>query len=62
MTEIRADAGRDTIDVHNRLDKVVLSVTQHDGSVSATTLTASDARDLARALGEAADTAERTPS
>jgi K+/H+ antiporter YhaU regulatory subunit KhtT len=62
MTELKGDSGRDTIDVHNRLDKVVLALTQHDGACATTTLTATDARQLAQALGEAADAAERTPA
>jgi K+/H+ antiporter YhaU regulatory subunit KhtT len=62
MAELKGDSGRDTIDVHNRLDKVVLAVAQHDGSRSTTTLTASDARQLAQVLREAAETAERTPA
>jgi K+/H+ antiporter YhaU regulatory subunit KhtT len=62
MTELKGDSGRDTIDVHNRLDKVVLAVTQHDRSCATTTLTATGARQLAQALREAAETAERTPT
>lgn len=47
--------------MHNRLDKVVLAVTQHDAASASTTLTPADARQLAQALRGAADTAERTP-
>jgi hypothetical protein len=43
------------------VDKVVLAVTQHDADSARTTLTAADARRIADALREAADTAERTP-
>ena len=61
MTEQPGDSGRDTIDVHNRLDKVVLTVSQHDAGSAETTLTPADARQLADSLRDAADTAERTP-
>ena len=47
--------------VHNRLDKVVLAVTQHDAGSARTTLTAAAARQIAFALQDAADAAERTP-
>ena len=61
MTEQQGDSGRDTVRVHNRLDKVVLTVTQHDAASASTSLTPSDARQLAESLRDAADTAERTP-
>jgi len=48
--------------VHNRLDKVVLAITQHHGASASTTLTPADARQIADLLREAADTAERTPT
>ncbi len=61
MTEVQGDAGRDSVDVHNRLDKVVLALTQHDAGSVHTTLTAEGARRVAESLREAADAAERTP-
>jgi hypothetical protein len=61
MTEHKADSGRDTVDVHNRLDKVVLAITQHHAATANTTLTPADARQIADLLRAAADTAERTP-
>ena len=61
MTELPSNSGRDTVDVHNRLDKVVLAVTQHHAPTASTTLTPADARRIAALLSEAADTAERTP-
>ena len=61
MTELQGDSGRDTVGVHNRLDKVVLAIAQHDAASASTTLTPADARQLADLLREAADTAERTP-
>ena len=61
MTEHQSDSGRDTVDVHIRLDKVVLALTVQDGAAAATTLTPADARDIAQLLSQAADTAERTP-
>ena len=57
----QGDSGRDTVDVHNRLDKVVLAIAQHDAASASTTLTPADARQLVDLLREAADTAERTP-
>jgi hypothetical protein len=60
MSEHPGDSGRDTVDVHIRLDKVVLAVTQHDEGTARTTLTATDARQVALALQEAADAAEHT--
>lgn len=61
MPKHQADAGRDEVDVHNRLDRVVLSVAQHGGATATTTLTATDAREVARLLRAAADAAEVTP-
>ncbi len=61
MTEHKGDSGRDTVDVHNRLDKVVLAITQHHAGSASTTLTPADARQIADLLRRAADTAERTP-
>ena len=60
MAEHQGDSGRDTVDVHNRLDKVVLAIAQHDAASASTTLTAADARQIADLLRAAADTAERT--
>ncbi len=61
MTEHRGDSGWDAVDVHNRLDKVVLVVTERDGGSARATLTAQDAREVAERLREAANSAERTP-
>ena len=61
MTKHKADSGRDTVDVYNRLDKVVLAITQHDAASASTTLTPADARQIADLLRAAADTGERTP-
>ena len=62
MTEHQDDPGRDTVDVYNRLDRVVLAIAQkHDAASESTTLTPADARQIADLLREAADTAERTP-
>jgi hypothetical protein len=61
MAEHKGDSGRDTVDVHNRLDKVVLAITQHGAGSARTTLTPADARQIADLLRGAADTAERTP-
>jgi len=60
MSTHPTDSGRDIVEVHNRLDKVVLAVAVRDAEPVSTTLTAADARDIARALEQAADTAERT--
>ncbi len=60
MTAHPTNVGRDCVEVHNRLDKVVLAVTQQD-SRAQTELTATDAREIARMLREAARTAEQTP-
>ena len=62
MTTHQSDSGRDTVDVHNRLDKVVLAITQHKVASATTTLTPADARRIADSLREAADTGERTPT
>jgi hypothetical protein len=61
MAEVHGDSGRDTVDVYNRLDKVVLAITPHDPPSVSTTLTPADARHIADLLRDAADTAERTP-
>lgn len=61
MSTHRANAGRDQVDVHNRLDSVVLAIGLDGGQEAKTTLTAGDAREIAKALQQAADTAERTP-
>ena len=61
MTKHQGDTGRDTVDVHNRLDKVVLAITQHDAAGARIALTPADARQIADLLRGAADTAERTP-
>lgn len=61
MPEHAGDAGRDRVDVHNRLDRVVLGVTQHGGATATTTLSADAAREIARLLEQAADAAEVTP-
>ena len=61
MTNHQTGSGRDTVDVHNRLDKVVLAIIQHDVAEVTTTLTPADARQIADSLREAADNAERTP-
>ena len=55
------DSGPDTVDVHNRLDKVVLAITRHDAAATRIALTPADARQVADLLRGAADTAERTP-
>lgn len=49
-------------DVHNRLDKVVVSVSGPDGGTESAPMHPRDARELADALRRAADTAEQTPS
>ena len=61
MAEDKGDSDRDTIDVHNRLDKVVLVITQHNAASARMALTPADARQVADLLRAAADTAERTP-
>jgi hypothetical protein len=60
MSTHSADSGRDTVEVDNRLDKVVLAVVEHDAGTARTVLTAEGAREIAGALERAADTAERT--
>ena len=54
------DSGRETVDVHVRLDMVVLAYT-HDAASVSIPLTPADARQVADLLRGAADTAERTP-
>lgn len=61
MSTHATDAGRDTVEVHNRLDKVVLALAVRDDDAVSTTLTPADARAIAVALNEAAATAEQTP-
>jgi len=58
---LQTNSGRDRVEVHNRLDKVVLVVSQQDDARVETELTASDAREIARMLEEAAATGEQTP-
>ena len=61
MSKHQAASGRETVDVHVRLDKVVLAYARdHTASVSIP-LTPADARQIADLLRGAADTAERTP-
>lgn len=55
------NAGRDQVEVHNRLDVVVLSIRTAEGNELATTMTANDARALADRLRAAADNGEQTP-
>ncbi|MGH2865067.1 MAG: hypothetical protein ACRDJX_07425 [Solirubrobacteraceae bacterium] len=57
----KTEGGRDYVEVHNRLDKVVLVVAQAEAARAQTGLTASAARDVARLLIHAAETAEQTP-
>ena len=61
MNEHKGDSDRDTVDVHVRLDKVVLAYT-HDAAGVRIPLTPADARQIADLLRAAADTAERTPT
>lgn len=61
MTKQQEKTGRGTVDVHNRLDKVVLAITGHDAADARIALTPADARQVADLLRRAADTAERTP-
>lgn len=61
MTVYRTNSGRDCVEVHNRLDKVVLVVGVRDDARTQTELTPVDARELARMLEEAAATGEQTP-
>lgn len=55
------NAGRDQVEVHNRLDVVVLSIRDVDGHQVLTTMTPGEARKIAEQLHSAADTGERTP-
>lgn len=55
------NAGRDRVELHNRLDVVVLSISDADGREAVTTMTPQQARAIAEHLGAAADAAERTP-
>jgi len=61
MTAYQTNSGRDRVEVHNRLDKVVLAVTQQDDARAQTELTAADAREIAGMLEAAATTGEQTP-
>lgn len=61
MNKHKDDSDRDTVDVHVRLDKVVLAYT-HDAASASIPLTPADARQIADLLRGAADTAERTPT
>jgi len=61
VTVCQTNSGRDRVEVHNRLDKVVLVVSQQDDARVETELTATDAREIARMLEEAAATGEQTP-
>jgi len=55
------NAGRDQVEVHNRLDVVVLSIRDANGHELATTMTPDEARAIADQLRAAADAGERTP-
>jgi hypothetical protein len=55
------NAGRDQVEVRNRLDVVVLSIRVANGDELATMMTADEARAIADQLRAAADTGERTP-
>lgn len=61
MNKHEGDLVRQTVDVHVRLDKVVLAYT-HDAASVSIPLTPADAREIAGLLRGAADTAERTPT
>lgn len=50
------------VEVHVRLDKVVLVVKRDQERTAQAELTPTDARELARMLEDAAATGERTPS
>lgn len=54
------NAGRDSVEVNNRLDVVVLAV-RADRRELATTMTPAEARQLADMLRFAADAGEQTP-
>ncbi len=61
MTAHQTNAGRDSVEVYNRLDKVVLVVTPQDADRVETELTAAGAREIAGMLQQAAETGEQTP-
>lgn len=61
MHKHKGGSDRDTVDVHVRLDKVVLAYT-HDAASVSIPLTPADARQIADLLRGAADTAELTPT
>ena len=55
------NAGRDQVEVHNRLDVVVLSILDAEGHEVATTMTPNEARAIAEQLNASADSGEETP-
>jgi hypothetical protein len=61
MPSQATNAGRDQVEVHNRLDVVVLSVLDAEHHEVATTMTPNEARAIAGHLNAAADAGERTP-
>jgi hypothetical protein len=62
MPSHETNAGRDAVEVHNRLDVIVLAVLRQDGTRAETTLTADQARAIGHSLEEAADAGEHTAS
>jgi hypothetical protein len=60
MATRSTNAGRDELDVHNRLDVVVLSLRVGDEAELSTTMTAAEARAVAELLCSAAETGEQT--
>lgn len=60
MATHATNAGRDRVQIDNRLDVIELSVHTDDGRELATTMTPADARAIADSLHAAADTGERT--
>ncbi|MGO8958969.1 MAG: hypothetical protein ACLQFR_16595 [Streptosporangiaceae bacterium] len=62
MNKHQGDSGREAVDVHVRLDKVVLAYTQDHTARVSIPLTPADARQIADLLRGAADTAEHTPT
>ena len=61
MASQPTNAGRDQVEVHNRLDAVVVAIRDRAGHELATPMTPDEARALAELLRAAADTGERTP-
>lgn len=55
------NAGRDQVEVHNRLDVVVLLILDAEGHEVATTMTPNEARAIAEQLNASADSGEQTP-